>query len=40
MVDSGTEFGMIPEGWEVKSLKKICSKVTDGTHDSLRETET
>lgn len=24
MVDSGTEFGMIPEGWEIKKLKEIA----------------
>jgi type I restriction enzyme S subunit len=32
MVDS--ELGLIPEGWEVKYLPDICSKVIDGTHDS------
>ena len=32
MVDS--ELGLIPEGWEVKHLPDICSKVIDGTHDS------
>jgi type I restriction enzyme S subunit len=25
---------MIPEGWEVKKLSSLCSKVTDGTHDT------
>ena len=38
MVDSWTEFGEIPEGWEVKKLENVCSKVTDGTHESLKET--
>lgn len=32
MVDS--ELGLIPEGWEIKHLPDICSKVIDGTHDS------
>lgn len=32
MVES--ELGLIPEGWEVVKLPKICSKVIDGTHDS------
>lgn len=32
MVDS--ELGKIPEGWEIKFLPDLCSKVIDGTHDS------
>lgn len=28
----------IPEGWEVIKLPKICSKVTDGTHDTPQPT--
>ena len=27
MVDSGTDFGMIPEGWEVKRLGDVCNIV-------------
>jgi hypothetical protein len=30
---------MIPENWEVHPLEIICSKVTDGTHESLKETD-
>jgi len=29
-----TEVGVIPEDWSVRCLKEICSKVTDGTHDT------
>lgn len=29
-----SEFGEIPEKWEVKKLSNICSKVVDGTHDT------
>jgi type I restriction enzyme S subunit len=38
MVDSGTDFGEIPEGWEIRDLNNICSKVTDGTHDTPEPT--
>lgn len=31
MVDSGTEYGMIPEGWEVKKLKEIGKVITGKT---------
>lgn len=31
LVDSGTEFGMIPEGWEVKKLSEIGRVVTGKT---------
>jgi type I restriction enzyme S subunit len=30
MVDS--ELGLIPEGWEVKPLSYVCSRITDGSH--------
>ena len=30
MVDS--ELGLIPEGWEVKPLSDVCSRITDGSH--------
>ena len=33
------ELGLIPEGWEVKKLEEICSKVTDGTHDTPKPVE-
>ena len=34
MKDSGVEWiGEIPEGWEIKKIKNVCS-VTDGTHFS------
>lgn len=29
-----TEVGVIPEEWEVFSLKGCCNKITDGTHDT------
>jgi type I restriction enzyme S subunit len=29
-----TEVGVIPEEWEVLSLAEVCSKITDGTHDT------
>ncbi|MCK4347393.1 MAG: restriction endonuclease subunit S, partial [Thermoplasmatales archaeon] len=32
-----TEIGKIPEDWEVKSLKLICDKITDGSHFSPKE---
>jgi len=37
MVDS--QLGCIPEGWEVKHLPAMCSKVIDGTHDSPKSVE-
>ncbi len=30
LVDSGTEYGMIPQGWEVRTVGSICDQV-DGT---------
>lgn len=32
LVDS--PLGMIPEGWEVVPLPRLCHQLTDGTHDS------
>ena len=29
-----TEVGMIPDDWEVFLLARVCSKITDGTHDT------
>ena len=29
-----TEVGVIPEEWDVRSLVELCSKITDGTHDT------
>jgi len=29
-----TEVGVIPEDWEVSILGDVCSKITDGTHDT------
>lgn len=29
-----TDAGLIPEDWEVSSLRKCCCKITDGTHDT------
>lgn len=36
MVDSGTEHGMIPEGWEVKHIKDIGKVVTGKTPSTLK----
>jgi type I restriction enzyme, S subunit len=30
MVDS--ELGSIPEGWKVKNLQEVCTRITDGSH--------
>jgi type I restriction enzyme, S subunit len=27
-----SELGLIPEGWEVKQLSEVCSRITDGSH--------
>jgi len=35
MVDSGTEYGMIPEGWKVKKLKEIGKAVTGKTPSTI-----
>jgi type I restriction enzyme S subunit len=37
MVDS--ELGLIPEGWEVKPLSDVCSRITDGSHWSPKTVE-
>jgi len=29
-----TEVGVIPEEWDVRSMAELCSKITDGTHDT------
>ena len=29
-----TEVGVIPEDWEVRCLSEICTRITDGTHDT------
>ena len=34
-----TEIGVIPEDWTIKTLKAVCLKITDGTHDSPKPTE-
>ncbi|QQS59472.1 restriction endonuclease subunit S [Candidatus Peregrinibacteria bacterium] len=39
MVDSGTEFGEIPEGWEVKEIGDICITSSGGTPSRKREEE-
>lgn len=35
-----TEIGEIPESWEVKNLKELSIKITDGTHHSPETTDT
>ena len=37
LVDS--PIGPIPKGWELKTLKELCSKLIDGTHDSPKPSE-
>lgn len=32
MVDSGTEFGMVPEGWEVKRLGEIAKEIRESVN--------
>lgn len=34
-----SDLGRIPEGWEVKNLPDLCSRVIDGTHDSPKPVE-
>lgn len=34
-----TEIGKIPEEWEVTTLTELCSQITDGSHESPKETE-
>jgi len=31
-----TDVGVIPESWEVATLRDCCKKITDGTHDTPR----
>jgi len=38
MVES--ELGMIPEGWEVKTIADVCSRITDGSHWSPKTVTT
>ena len=32
-----TELGVIPKDWEVLTLLELCSKITDGTHDTPKQ---
>lgn len=34
LVESKTEYGLIPKGWEVKPMEYVCAKITDGSHFS------
>lgn len=34
-----TEIGEIPEAWEVHSLQDLCTKITDGSHQSVKTTD-
>jgi type I restriction enzyme S subunit len=34
-----TEIGRIPKEWEIKKLKDVCMKITDGSHWSPKEIE-
>ena len=34
-----TEVGVIPDDWEVSILGDVCSKITDGTHDTPKPIE-
>lgn len=44
MVPNGFKFcpheGYIPLDWEVKNAEEVCTKVTDGTHDTPKATST
>jgi type I restriction enzyme S subunit len=35
-----TEIGVIPSDWILKRMSECCSKITDGTHDTPKPTET
>ncbi len=37
MVDSGTEFGMIPEGWNLKALENVCDYIGRGISPSYND---
>ena len=39
MVDSGTKYGMIPEGWEVGSIKELLNSVRTATHRGIHLSE-
>lgn len=34
-----TDIGLIPRDWNVKLMSECCSKITDGTHDTPKPTE-
>lgn len=34
-----TEIGIIPEDWAVNTLAELCSLITDGSHESPKDTE-
>lgn len=34
-----TAIGKIPEDWSIRSLNELCSKITDGSHESPKEAE-
>lgn len=34
-----TEIGIIPENWAVNTLAELCSQITDGSHESPKDTE-
>lgn len=40
MVDSGSEFGLIPEGWEVKKLGAIAKEIRDSIDPKILDHET
>ncbi len=33
-----TEIGEIPEGWEVRELGRLCTRLTDGSHQAVKTT--
>lgn len=35
-----SELGPIPNDWDVKTLGEICGKITDGSHESPKESKT
>ncbi|WP_413205034.1 restriction endonuclease subunit S [Rhodospirillum sp. A1_3_36] len=34
-----TEIGELPEGWEALTLQDLCAKITDGSHQTVKTTD-
>ena len=35
MVNSGTEFGEVPEGWEISTVSELCEFVSEGGYPEI-----